>query len=876
MNRFVLILLLCCGLSACVNEPGALATPTLPLFSPVALAQTTNAPTPTDDLRNTRTPTPVPSQTPQLPTHTAVVVPSPTLTAPAVLGRIELFDLPGEGRDPEALAQLNDVTYVANRSTNNLALVKQNRVEKYLALDVSPWTLTADAARNRVYVGTYLTPTLLMLENERVVKQTAANSRVNALAVHGDTLYVARDDDAIIERYDANTLTKKDELVLADAFAVNSLVVDASRNRLYAGIYEKIVAVDLANFQELFRMSAPGLYARFAVNPKDGSIWSGAYDGETSRAYVLGYAPDGKEIGRLDAGSGLTVLTFDNADRLYALDRYRNQLFVVQTPDAKLIAALAMNQAPSDAVFDAARNVVIVSNADSDNLSVVDVAAAKVTNTIPLAVNINALAANPQRNRVYAADGATNSVVVIQDDQVIGQVATGNNPLDLAVDSSARRLYVAASADGTLTVIDEDTLQVVERQFITSTLSTVAVDSLQQKLFAGSYLLNPALETQTIFFARGLTLDSKTVPQFERVNPALSKLYALASNGVPGSNARITLYRFLYDAWDDPKLLGSKNGGNTTALAIEPTTNNLFATNTHPLAFNYGLDVFDAQDQLVQSLILNSHTADMVVNPMTHHLFLAHPPTNIPVLREPKPEFNTVEILDTRTLGRVGSVEVPNAPWRMTRVGDKIYVAGQRDGVLTILGDVTTSRPPAPTPTLTPTPFPTWTPAPNVEPTATTAPRANVSCSFGPPPPFAELWLASLADLGCPTDVAADGNFAVQTFKDGYMFDDLRNPNAQKIYVLFPDQTFAVYDDTWREGEPERPCNEIQVPEGRIHPKRGFGKVWCEHPEIQEKLPGAVADESGITLTVQDFERGTMWANTPRGVITLFQNGTWK
>jgi hypothetical protein len=209
-------------------------------------------------------------------------------------------------------------------------------------------------------------------------------------------------------------------------------------------------------------------------------------------------------------------------------------------------------------------------------------------------------------------------------------------------------------------------------------------------------------------------------------------------------------------------------------------------------------------------------------------------------------------------------------------VGDKIYVAGQRDGVLTILGDAFAPRPPAPTPTLTPTPFPTWTPAPNVAPRATTAPRANVSCRFGPPPPFAELWLEYLAELGCPTDVAAEGNFAVQTFKGGYMFDDLRNPNAQKIYVLLPDQMFLVYDDTWREGDPERPCNEIQIPEGRIHPKRGFGKVWCEHPEIQKQLPGAVADEGGITLTVQDFERGMMWANTPRGVITLFQNGTWK
>ncbi|MCG3142067.1 MAG: hypothetical protein HDKAJFGB_03442 [Anaerolineae bacterium] len=877
MNRFLFCLVLALTLSACAQNPRVATTPTLPVFSPVALAQTTNAPTPTADPRHTRTPTSAPSQTLPRPTQTAAALPPPTLSAPTALGQIELLNLPGEGRAPEALAQLKDVTYVANRGTQNLTLVKQDRAARYLDLGMTPWALAADAAHNRIYVGTSETPTLMLIENEQIAKQVPANARVNALAVADDNLYVARDDDAVIERYDANTLTKKDELKLPDAFAVNSLVLDAPRNRLYAGIYEKIVAIDLAKFQELFRMAAPGLYGRFAVNPHDGSIWSGAYDGAASRAFILGYSPEGQEIARLPVASSVAALTFDDANRLYALDRYGNQLFIVQTPDAQVVATLATNQAPSDAVFDAQTKRVIVSNAESNNLAIVDTATANVTHTIPLAVNLNALAANPERNRVYAANGSTNSIFVVEDDHVIAQIPVGNNPVDLAVDPATNRLYAAADADGTLTVIDEATLRVVAQKFISSTLNTVAIDSPQRKLFAGSYLLDPAtLEAQGTFFARGLTLGSKTIPQFARVNPALSKLYALASNGVPGSNSRVTLYRFLYDAWDDPKLLGSGNGGNTTALALDPTTNNVYAANTHPLAYNYGLDVFDAQDQLAQSLVLNSHTADMVVNPETHHLFLAHPPTALPALREPKPEFNTVEILDTRTLGHVATLQVSNAPWRLTRLGDKIYVAGQRDGVLTILGDAAAPKPPAPTPTLTPTPFPTWTPAPNSAPTATLEPGASVACSFGPPPPFAELWLEAIAKLGCPTDKAADGNFAVQTFKDGYMFDDLRNPNAQKIYVLLPDKTFAVYDDTWREGDTERPCNDVPIPAGRIHPKRGFGKVWCEHPEIQSQMPGAVADEAGIPLTVQDFERGMMWANTPRGVITLFQDGTWQ
>jgi DNA-binding beta-propeller fold protein YncE len=872
MKIFGLMLLVCVTLSACATTTLPAPTPTLPAFSPVALAQTTNAPTPTLDPRFTRTPTATPQPTSTESPATQVAA----LDAPAVIGKIALFDLPGEGRGPAALARLGSEFYVANRDTKNLAVVQNDKAVAYITLGLTPSALVADSTRNRIYAGTSETPTLLAIENRKITNQVAADGRINALAVQGDDLYVALDNDPIIERFDAATLKKKAELRLSQGFSVGSLVVDAPRKRLYAGQYGRIVALDLENFRELFALDVPYLIAQFAVNPKDGSIWSGAYDEASSRAYVVGYTPEGKQIARLFVGADLTAAAFDDANKLYVLDRYNNQLYVVSTPGAELAATIPMNEAPSAALYDAARKVVLVSNSDSDNLAVVNVSTQRVVNIIPLAPNITALVSNPQRRRVYAASGSTNSVFVIENDKVVGQVPTGNNPVDLAIDPAANRLYVAASGDGTLTVIDEASFGIRATEFITRFLSTVAADAVNKKLFAGSYQLDPeTLKPQATFFAKGLTLNSQTVPQYERVNPALQKIYAVASNGVPGSNSRLTLFRFLYDDLNDSSLLGSKNGGNTTALAIDPTTNNLYATNTHPLAYTHGLDVFDAQDNLVQSLALASRTSALVVNPETHHLFLAHALTYQPIAREPAPRDDTVEILDTRTLGIVATVNVPNAPWRMTLLDNKIYVASLHDGTLTIIGDAATQKPPAPTPTLTLTPFPTWTPAPNA-PATPTAASVSVQCSFGPPVPFAELWLKYTTELGCPTDVAEQGNFAVQTFKDGFMFDDLRDPHAQKIYVLFPDQTYAVFADTWREGDPERPCNEIKIPEGRIHPKRGFGKVWCEHPEVQAKMPGAVADESGITLTVQNFEHGMMWANTPQGVITLFENGTWR
>lgn len=800
----------------------------------------------------------------------------PALAAPAVLIQFKLLDLPGEGRSPVALVQLGQDIYVANRSSDNVAVVQDDAARAYIPIGASPSAIVADLNGNRIYAGTYETPTLYLIENQQVTNQVATGGRINALALDGDDLYVALDNDAIIERYDASTLEKQDELQLSEGFGVSDIAVDKPRNRLYAAIYGKIIALDLAAFRERLTFTVPALYSTFAVNPADGSIWAGGYDGESSRSFVVGFKPDGEEIARLYGGGDLKATVFDNANRLYVLDRYNNKVNVIETPQARLVATIDVNEAPTDAVWDAERNRLVVANQDNDNLSLIDVKTLQVAQVVPLASLITALASDPARSRVYAASGSTNSVYVIEDDKVVDKVKTGSYPVDLALDPTADRVYAASRADGRLTVFDPDTLDIQASEFITTYLSTVAVDPVNRKLFAGSVELDPAtLKPVATFYAQGFTLNSLTDVVYERVNPALKKLYGFASNGVPGSNSRITLYRFAYDDLSQSQYLGSKNGGNSTALAIDPSTNTVFVANTHPLAFTHGLDVFDGADTLLESIPLAAQTTAMAVNPATHHLFLAHARSYQPYPQSQPAPDDTIEILDTRTLGRVATLNVRD-PWRMTLMDDKVYVASYADGTITVLGDAPTAQPPAPTPTLTPSPYPTWTPILPRTPGGTPPAAAAPPCPALPAEPFRALWEAQAAALGCPTGPAERAAFAVQTFRDGYMFDDLRNLNAKKIYALFPDGTFQVLEDTWREGDPARPCNEIPVPPGQFHPQRGFGKVWCEHPEIRDELPGAVANEAAVELLVQAFAHGMMWANTPRGIVILFDNGTWE
>src|SRR5262249_262044 len=51
------------------------------------------------------------------------------------------------------------------------------------------------------------------------------------------------------------------------------------------------------------------------------------------------------------------------------------------------------------------------------------------------------------------------------------------------------------------------------------------------------------------------------------------------------------------------------------------------------------------------------------------------------------------------------------------------------------------------------------------------------------------------------------------------------NGNTRQIYVLYEDGSWQVYDDTWTASDPD-PNPGQPVPDGKVLPVRGFGKVW--------------------------------------------------
>lgn len=123
---------------------------------------------------------------------------------------------------------------------------------------------------------------------------------------------------------------------------------------------------------------------------------------------------------------------------------------------------------------------------------------------------------------------------------------------------------------------------------------------------------------------------------------------------------------------------------------------------------------------------------------------------------------------------------------------------------------------PTPTPTITPTPLP-----------ASATPRPEIF----------------------PTNTVAQVQIAEQVFEHGRMFW-IRH--TRQIWVMVnvppdaPGGDWFCYNDTFEEGEPEIDPSLVP-PEGLYQPRRGFGKLWRNRPELKSALGWAVTPEFELT-----------------------------
>ncbi|MEM8531278.1 MAG: hypothetical protein AAGF95_10575 [Chloroflexota bacterium] len=132
--------------------------------------------------------------------------------------------------------------------------------------------------------------------------------------------------------------------------------------------------------------------------------------------------------------------------------------------------------------------------------------------------------------------------------------------------------------------------------------------------------------------------------------------------------------------------------------------------------------------------------------------------------------------------------------------------------------------------------------------------------------------------LGCPLAGQDYENTAGSTarFERGQMYwVNLRGGQSIIVVVFYEENnnlSYQIFDDTWREGDPE--TADLNPPDGLFEPRRGFGKVWRDNSEVAEKIGWALENEQTVDINYQVFEGGSLMRLWSENAVWMFKDGT--
>lgn len=139
---------------------------------------------------------------------------------------------------------------------------------------------------------------------------------------------------------------------------------------------------------------------------------------------------------------------------------------------------------------------------------------------------------------------------------------------------------------------------------------------------------------------------------------------------------------------------------------------------------------------------------------------------------------------------------------------------------------------------------------------------------------FAEVWQERQAQLGCPVENPPHPVLmAWQPFEGGQMF---WWGDTGTIMALSTDGNYWEFEDTWDESQPAYSCPALGPAQTPPTPQRGFGKVWCQQPEVRARLGPATGLEQSFEATLQRFERGAIFKPEEDVTYILDGQGNWE
>ena len=191
----------------------------------------------------------------------------------------------------------------------------------------------------------------------------------------------------------------------------------------------------------------------------------------------------------------------------------------------RMLIGLAMLVVSSSSAL--AAPFAYITNAGSDNVSVIDIDRNVVVATVPVGTSPQGVAVNTTGTRIYVANAGSNSVSVIDgaSNSVVATIPVGIEPSGVAVNSAGARLYVANDISNNVTVIDATNNTVVATVPVGATPLGVAVNPAGTR----AYVVNADSASVSVIDAAAnsviATVPVAIVPFFIVVNPAGTRVY---------------------------------------------------------------------------------------------------------------------------------------------------------------------------------------------------------------------------------------------------------------------------------------------------------------------------------------------------------------
>ena len=143
--------------------------------------------------------------------------------------------------------------------------------------------------------------------------------------------------------------------------------------------------------------------------------------------------------------------------------------------------------------------------------------------------------------------------------------------------------------------------------------------------------------------------------------------------------------------------------------------------------------------------------------------------------------------------------------------------------------------------------------------------------------PFASIWLQVRDNIGCASSQVFSGLVVEENFQFGKMIWRESVDTGQAL-VLYNNGSWKIYQHApYVESSPEYPCTDTNTPpQSPPTPRRGFGAMWCDIPEIRAGLRNALDVERAFTGSMQQFENGFMLQTDYDAIFIFDTDGSWQ